>query len=229
MKNLGRPEKDGSFVLVFRTAASILPNLKGSSIISEREFVMKNLWIAAGVFAVAVVVVVLAVISVRNGLIQRDEDVKAQWSQVETQLQRRSDLIPNLVNTVKGYAKHEEKIFAEIADARSRLLAAGTPEAAGQADAALKSALGRLLAVAEAYPNLKANENFARLQDELAGTENRIAVARTRYNDTVRDFNAAIRKFPGSMFASGLNLKRAEFFEAPAGRAAVEKVPQVNF
>ena len=174
MKNLGRPEKDGSFVLVFRTAASILPNLKGSSIISEREFVMKNLWIAAGVFAVAVVVVVLAVISVRNGLIQRDEDVKAQWSQVETQLQRRSDLIPNLVNTVKGYAKHEEKIFTEIADARSRLLAAGTPEAAGQADAALKSALGRLLAVAEAYPNLKANENFARLQDELAGTENRI-------------------------------------------------------
>ena len=169
---------------------------------------MKNLWIAAGVFAVAVVVVVLAVISVRNGLIQRDEDVKAQWSQVETQLQRRSDLIPNLVNTVKGYAKHEEKIFTEIADARSRLLAAGTPEAAGQADAALKSALGRLLAVAEAYPNLKANEN---------------------YNDTVRDFNAAIRKFPGSMFASGLNLKRAEFFEAPAGRAAVEKVPQVNF
>ena len=88
---------------------------------------MKNLWIAAGVFAVAVVVVVLAVISVRNGLIQRDEDVKAQWSQVETQLQRRSDLIPNLVNTVKGYAKHEEKIFTEIADARSRLLAAGTP------------------------------------------------------------------------------------------------------
>ena len=197
--------------------------------ISEREFVMKNLWIAVGVFAVVVVVVVLAVISIRNGLIQRDEDVKAQWSQVATQLQRRSDLIPNLVNTVKGYAKHEEKIFAEIADARSRLLAAKTPENAGQADAALKSALGRLLAVAEAYPNLKANENFARLQDELAGTENRIAVARTRYNDTVRDFNAAIRKFPGSMFASGLNLKRAEFFEAPAGRAAVEKVPQVNF
>lgn len=93
---------------------------------------MKNLWIAAGVFAVAVVVVVLAVISVRNGLIQRDEDVKAQWSQVETQLQRRSDLIPNLVNTVKGYAKHEEKIFTEIADARSRLLAAGTPEQRGR-------------------------------------------------------------------------------------------------
>ena len=106
---------------------------------------MKNLWIAAGVFAVAVVVVVLAVISVRNGLIQRDEDVKAQWSQVETQLQRRSDLIPNLVNTVKGYAKHEEKIFTEIADARSRLLAAGTPEAAGQADAALQQRLPLLL------------------------------------------------------------------------------------
>ena len=106
---------------------------------------MKNLWIAAGVFAVAVVVVVLAVISVRNGLIQRDEDVKAQWSQVETQLQRRSDLIPNLVNTVKGYAKHEEKIFTEIADARSRLLAAGTPEAAGQADAALQQRLPVLL------------------------------------------------------------------------------------
>ena len=176
-----------------------------------------------------ILVLVIVTICTCNKFMVLKTRAENQASQIDIQLARRADLIPNLVNTVKGYAKHEEKIFTEIADARSRLLAAGTPEAAGQADAALKSALGRLLAVAEAYPNLKANENFARLQDELAGTENRIAVARTRYNDTVRDFNAAIRKFPGSMFASGLNLKRAEFFEAPAGRAAVEKVPQVNF
>ena len=188
---------------------------------------VKLLGVIVPVVIVSILVLVLIAYRTSAGLIESysenllESSVENQASQIDIQLARRADLIPNLVNTVKGYAKHEEKIFTEIADARSRLLAAGTPEAAGQADAALKSALGRLLAVAEAYPNLKANENFARLQDELAGTENRIAVARTRYNDTVRDFNAAIRKFPGSMFASGLNLKRAEFFEAPAGRAAV--------
>lgn len=170
---------------------------------------------------VAIIVIVVAVvlglglIGYRNGLIGRDEAVKAGWSQIDTQLQRRADLIPNLVNTVKGYAAHEEGIFSAVAQARSRLLNAETPSTKAEASAELTGALGRLLAIAENYPNLKANENFIRLQDELAGTENRIAVARTRYNDLVRTFNAAIRGFPGSLFAPGLGLARAEYYEPP--------------
>ena len=167
---------------------------------------MKALLITIGIIVAIVIISVIAAISIRNGLIERDEGVKAAWSQIDTQLQRRTDLIPNLVNTVKGYAAHEEKIFTEIADARSRLLA-----------------------IAENYPTLKANENFIRLQDELAGTENRISVARTRYNDTAREFNASIRKFPGSLFASGLGLSPAEYFQPPEGSAAVQKPPAVQF
>ena len=169
---------------------------------------MKALLITIGIIVAIVIISVIAAISIRNGLIERDEGVKAAWSQIDTQLQRRADLIPNLVNTVKGYAAHEEKIFTEIADARSRLLAAKGPAAKAEAGAMVESALGRLLAIAENYPTLKANENFIRLQDELAGTENRISVARTRYNDTAREFNASIRKFPGSLFASGLGRRK---------------------
>ena len=132
---------------------------------------MKALWITFGVIAAVIVISVIAAISIRNGLIERDEQVRENWSQIETQLQRRTDLIPNLVNTVKGYAKHEEKIFSEIAAARSRLLAAKGPAAKAEAGSQLEGVLGRLLAIAENYPNLKASENFLRLQDELAGTE----------------------------------------------------------
>lgn len=190
---------------------------------------MKALLITIGIIVAIVIISVIAAISIRNGLIERDEGVKAAWSQIDTQLQRRADLIPNLVNTVKGYAAHEEKIFMEIADARSRLLAAKGPAAKAEAGAMVESALGRLLAIAENYPTLKANENFIRLQDELAGTENRISVARTRYNDTAREFNASIRKFPGSLFASGLGLSPAEYFQPPEGSAAVQKPPAVQF
>ncbi|MEI2999295.1 MAG: LemA family protein [Victivallis sp.] len=190
---------------------------------------MKALLITIGIIVAIVIISVIAAISIRNGLIERDEGVKAAWSQIDTQLQRRADLIPNLVNTVKGYAAHEEKIFTEIADARSRLLAAKGPAAKAEAGAMVESALGRLLAIAENYPTLKANENFIRLQDELAGTENRISVARTRYNDTAREFNASIRKFPGSLFASGLGLSLAEYFQPPEGSAAVQKPPAVQF
>jgi len=190
---------------------------------------MKKMWIAIVVVIALIVIGLLAAISIRNGLISRDEAVNENWSQIETQLQRRADLIPNLVSTVKGYAKHEEKIFTEVASARSRLLSASGPEAKAEASAGLNSALGRLLAIAERYPDLKANTNFARLQDELAGTENRIAVARTRYNKVVRGYNASIRQFPGSLFAGGLGLEKREYFEAPQGRAAVEKVPEVKF
>ncbi len=190
---------------------------------------MKAFWIGLGAIVALILITVIAAISIRNGLIDRDENVRKGWSQIDAQLQRRADLIPNLVGTVKGYAAHEEKIFTEVADARSRLLAAQGPAAKAEASGALQGALGRLLAIAENYPQLKASENFIRLQDELAGTENRIAVARTRYNDLVKDFNAAIRKFPGSLFAPGLDFKAAEYFQPPAGHEAVAKVPEVKF
>lgn len=190
---------------------------------------MKKLFLAIGIPLAIVIVVIWVVISVRNGLIERDERVRENWSQIETQLQRRADLIPNLVSTVKGYAAHEEKIFIEIADARSRLIAAQGPVAKAESGAVLESALGRLMAIAENYPELKANENFIRLQDELAGTENRISVARTRYNQIVRDYNAAIRKFPGSLFVACLGLQQAEYFQPPEGSAAVSKPPVVEF
>ncbi len=185
---------------------------------------MKQLAIVVGIVVLAIVMG----ISYRNGLIARDEAVKANWSQIDTQLQRRADLIPNLVNTVKGYASHEKEIFTKIADARSRLLQAQGPAAKAEASGDLNHWLGRLLAVAENYPNLKASENFIRLQDELAGTENRIAVARTRYNDGVRDFNAAVRGFPGSLFAPGLGLKLAEYYQPPEEQK-LQTPPTVQF
>ena len=185
---------------------------------------MKQLLMIIGL---AVLVGVFAVMY-RNGLIAKDEAVKANWSQIDTQLQRRADLIPNLVSTVKGYASHEKEIFEKIADARGRLLNAQGPAAKAEASADMNNWIGRLLAIAENYPNLKANENFIRLQDELAGTENRIAVARTRYNDGVRDFNAAIRGFPGSLFAPGLGLKLAEYFQPSDGKK-LQEPPKVQF
>lgn len=185
---------------------------------------MKNLFILLLVAAVAAVWLV----SVRNGLIRKDEMVKEQWSQIDTQLLRRADLIPNLVETVKGYAAHEKEIFTQVAEARSRLLNARGPEAKAEASAAMNDWLGRVLAIAESYPALRASETFTRLQDELAGTENRIAVARTRYNEAVRNFNAAIRGFPGSLFSPGLDLKKAEYFQPPEGKNLVQP-PSVKF
>lgn len=179
------------------------------------------------IVGIAVLLGLFAVVY-RNGLIARDEAVKAGWSQIDTQLQRRADLIPNLVNTVKGYATHEKEIFERIADARGRLLSAQGPAAKAEASGELNNCIGRLLAVAENYPNLKASDNFRGLQDELAGTENRIAVARTRYNDDVRDFNAAIRGFPGSLFAPGLGLKLAEYFQPPEAKK-LQDPPKVQF
>src|SRR6476646_1032663 len=130
-----------------------------------------------------------------NKFTTQEEAIKAQWAQVQNQIQRRNDLIPNLVETVKGYATHEESVFKEIADSRSKLLAAKSPEETIAASNQQTAALGRLLAVVENYPNLKANEQFNRLMDELSSTENRIAVARMRYNERVQDYNTARRKF----------------------------------
>ena len=188
---------------------------------------MSKLVIVLIVIGVLILLVAGQYVSIRNTLIAKNEAVKSAWSQVDIVLQRRADLIPNLVETVKAYAKQEQTVFGEIAQARSQLLSAGTPEQKISANARLDGALGRLLAISENYPQLKSNENFLRLQDELAGTENRIAVERKRYNDTLRDYNVYVQQFPSSLFASSMGFKsNSAYFEASeASRAA----PRVNF
>src|SRR3954454_385874 len=161
-----------------------------------------------------------------NRFVGQEEAVKSQWAQVENQLQRRNDLIPNLVETTKGFAQHEEGVYKAIADARSRLLAAKSPEDKIEAANQQTSALGRLLAVVENYPQLKANEQFNRLMDELSGTENRLAVARQRYNEAVQQYNTSRRQFPGNLTAKMFSFKDYPFSEAPA---AGRKAPKVNF
>jgi LemA protein len=161
-----------------------------------------------------------------NKFVSQEEGVKAQWAQVENQLQRRNDLIPNLVETVKGYAQHEESVYKDIADARSRLLSAKTPDESIAAANQQTSALGRLLAVVENYPQLKANEQFNRLMDELAGTENRLAVERMRYNEKVQEYDTSRRQFPGNLTAKMFGFKEYPFFQVPA---EAKQVPKVNF
>ena len=180
--------------------------------------------------AIGVVVLALAAVSLSgcsyNKFVSQEEAIKAQWAQIENQLQRRNDLIPNLVESVKGYAAHEEGVFKDVADARSRLLAAKSPEETIQAANQQTSALGRLLAVAENYPQLRANEQFNRLMDELSGTENRIAVERMRYNERVQAYETARRQFPANLTAKVFGFKEHPFFEAPA---EARQVPKVNF
>ena len=166
-----------------------------------------------------------------NNIQTYDERASAAQGTIETQLQRRADLIPNLVQTVKGYAQHEETIFTEVADARSRLLGAkqsGDPEAMANANAQMSGALGRLLAISEAYPTLKADANFRQLQDELTGTENRIAVARNDYNEAVKEYNTYIRQFPTALTAKVTGAKPRKYFEVtdPAMRSGP---PTVDF
>lgn len=178
------------------------------------------------------VVVLLAIFcffGTRNSLVSLKEDVEMQQSQIETTLQRRSDLIPNLVATVKGYATHEEEVFTEIADARSKLagsIESGDMESISEANNALDSALGRLLAISENYPDLKASEQFIALQDELAGTENRIAVARQYYNEKVKTYNTTVQKFPTSIVAGISGYYPMQYFEADE---SAKEVPEVNF
>jgi LemA protein len=161
-----------------------------------------------------------------NKFVGQEEAVKAQWAQVQNQLQRRNDLVPNLVETVKGYAQHEEGVFKEVADARSRLLAAKTPQDAIEAANQQSSALGRLLAIVENYPQLKANEQFNRLMDELSGTENRIASERMRYNERVQEYNTARRRFPGNITANLFSFQDYPLFEAPV---EARQAPKVDF
>src|ERR1700684_3127767 len=183
------------------------------------------------IVVIVLVVLVLALfgqyIGVKNTLVAKDQAVKAAWSQVDIVLQRRADLIPNLVETVKGYAQQEQTVFGDIAKARSALLSAGTPQDKIAANQQLDGALGRLLLIVENYPQLKSNENFLRLQDELAGTENRIAVERKRYNDTLQDYDTYVQQFPNSIFAKWAGFKPNEaYFEASE---ASREAPKVNF
>src|SRR5271155_4105001 len=178
---------------------------------------------------VVIVVIVLAgfgqYVGVKNTLVAKDQAVKAAWSQVDIVLQRRADLIPNLVETVKGYAQQEVTVFGDIAKARSALLSAGTPSDKIAANNQLDGALGRLLLIVENYPQLKSNENFLRLQDELAGTENRIAVERKRYNDTLQDYNTYIGLFPNNIFAGWAGFQRNNaYFAAPESSREAPKV-----
>jgi LemA protein len=180
---------------------------------------------AARLFVLALVALPLGGCSY-NTFVSQEEGIKSQWAQVQNQLQRRNDLIPNLVETVKGYAAHEEGVFKDIADSRSRLLAAKSPEETMAAANQQTGALGRLLAISENYPLLKANEQFNRLMDELSGTENRIAVERMRYNERIQEYNTSRRQFPGNLTAKMFSFKEYPFFEAPP---EAQQAPKVNF
>jgi LemA protein len=163
----------------------------------------------------------------RNAMVTKREAVNSAWSQVDVVLQRRADLIPNLVETVKGFALHEEKVFGDIAAARAAMIGAKTPQDKIAANGQLDSALGRLMVVVENYPQLRSNENFMRLQDELAGSENRIAVERKRYNDTLQDYNTYIGLFPNNIVASLAGFTRNDaYFKAEEGS---RQAPKVNF
>ena len=183
------------------------------------------------ILLIVLVVIVLALfgqyVGVRNQLVAKDQSVKAAWSQVDIVLQRRADLLPNLVETVKGYAQQEVTVFGDIAKARSALLSAGTPSEKMAANGQLDGALGRLLLIVENYPQLKSNENFLRLQDELAGTENRIAVERKRYNDALKDYNTYVLMFPNNIYAGFAGYKQnPAYFEASE---ASRQTPKVDF
>jgi len=190
----------------------------------------KGLGIVLAVVAVLVLVVLMvfgSYVSAKNQMVAKDQGVKAAWSEVDVQLERRADLIPNLVSTVKGFTKEESTVFGDIANARAGLLNAQGPEAKIAANGTLDSALGRLLALTENYPQLRSSDQFMRLQDELSGTENRIAVARKRYNDALQDYNTFILQFPNSIWAgmAGFKQNSAYFTASPAAQA----VPQVSF
>jgi LemA protein len=197
----------------------------------------KNGWIPAALLGGLIVISILGYISMRNSLIAMDEAVDGSWSQVQTVYQRRLDLIPNLVQTVKGYAAHENETFLAVTEARSKVSASINVPAEAlqdpefmrrleQQQQTLSGALQRLMAISEAYPDLKANENFLNLQAQLEGTENRIAVERQRFNNFVRIYNTRIRQFPASFVAGQLGLQARAYFEAQAG---AQEAPRVTF
>jgi LemA protein len=184
---------------------------------------MLTLWIVLGVLVVAIV----TVIAIYNGLVSKRIGCDEAWSQIDVQLKRRYDLIPNLVNTVKGYAAHEKETLERVIQARNQAISAQGVRQQAEAENMLTGALRQLFALAEAYPNLKANENFAKLQEELTSTENKIAFSRQHYNDSVAVYNVAREKFPNNMIAGQFRFQKREYFEVeePAGRSA----PEVKF
>jgi LemA protein len=179
------------------------------------------------VVLVLIVLLVIWAIALYNGLVQKRNRVDNSWAQIDVQLKRRHDLIPNLVETVKGYAAHERGVFEAVTKARAAAVGAQGPAQSAAAEGVLTQALGRLFAVAEAYPDLKANQNFLDLQDQLRDTENRISIARQVYNDTVLTFNNAIQVFPAVLFAGALGFTKREYFEIED--AAEREVPVVSF
>lgn len=184
-------------------------------------------WIAPVAIIIALVVIgVFWFVGQQNSLITLEESVDAAWSEIDNQLQRRSDLIPNLVATVQGFAEQEQEVFGQIADARARLAGARTVGETAESYGELQFALSRLLTVVENYPQLRSNQNFLQLQDELAGTENRIAVSRRRYNESVQQFNTRIRLFPTRIVANRLGMEQREYFEIPE---SAREVPRVDF
>ena len=183
--------------------------------------------IALLVLLVVLVLVLLWFIGIYNGLVRLRNQVKNAWSQIDVQLKRRHDLIPNLVETVKGYAGHEKGTLEEVTNARARAVSAQGVEAQAQAEQGLSGALGRLMLVVEQYPDLKANQNFLALQEELTSTENRISFARQAYNDSVMEYNTAIEIFPNVLVASPFNFRKATFFELKSAEERV--VPKVSF
>jgi len=190
----------------------------------------KGLWITLGILGVLVLVVLMvfgSYVSAQKQMVAKDETVKAAWSDVDVQLQRRLDLIPNLVETVKGFTKEESTVYGDIANARAGMLNAQGPAGKIAASGQLDSAIGRLLLLTENYPQLRSSDQFMRLQDELSGSENRIGVARRRYNDALRDYNTFVRQFPNSIWAgiAGFQVNNAFFEASPTARTA----PTVKF
>ncbi|MDO4742535.1 MAG: LemA family protein [bacterium] len=183
-------------------------------------------WIVLGVVALIIVILISSIIGSYNGLVSKNETVDEKYAVIQSQLQRRADLVPNLVETVKGYAAHEKEVFAAVSDARAKLSAASNMKELSEAQENLTVALNNLLAVAEAYPELKANENFLNLQEQLEGTENRIAVARNDYNAAAKTYNSAIKKFPSVIIASIFGFDSVDYFRAEAG---AETAPEVIF
>lgn len=187
---------------------------------------MKKWFGPIGIIVIILIVFALLLIPKYNSLVTGEENVDSKWAQVENQLQRRYDLIPNLVESVKGYTSHEQQVIADITNARAQMGSANTPAQQAGANDALTGALSRLLVVVENYPNLKADANFRQLMDELAGTENRLAVAREDYNNEVQQFNKHVKRFPGNLIAGMFGFEQKEYFKAAAG---ADQAPSIDF